>query len=528
MRQNTQRPAEEPDNTPLAFNRPESDDPAIPVLILYGREQANAAMGLSSDRQPIEIASIPHLPFPTAAELDLQFELFRRRTVVIWPLPGPDGVALAFGHANQIAAKGARAVAVLKPEKGHSELPDLAIVHSNRLARRRARDSIRECLDEATALALPERGGIAPRAVVPVPLTGDRGKIIHDVVRFIESQIIWVLPKYHMILAMWCLHAWCVRHNSNPFDISPRLVLMGTDTSSDNARVLRVISWLVPAPQVVTHASPRWLAELARQPKSTLLLDDWTDTFFGYGETCALLAAGAKRDGVYLAGNPRIKSTALPSCFAPLVIATAAMPPEMISDQSIFVNVAKPQMGMKREPNVFGPAPEKVLQLRARLHALAGDIVEKIDPTSTKTDHYEDPQKSKLWSPIYALADAIFERNAEQIKVAEALGDCEFEESDLKLLKLLQRLSKGSPSGDVPTAKILDSINSNPEELPDNEKAPLCPKRLAVRLERYGLRPASIRFKDGNVARGYRGEDIANALRPKATRCTNDDTPKPV
>jgi len=512
MRQNMHRTAEKPEIAPQAFDRFESDDPDIPVLVVYGTEQANAAMGLPSTGQPMEIASIPHLPFPTAAELDLQFELFRRRAVVIWPLPGPEGIVLAEDHARQIAAKGTRAVGVLKPERGHSELPDLTAVLSNRLARRRARDCIRECLAEASSLALPERGSIAPRAVIAVPLTGDRGIIIQDVEKFIARQMIWVDPKMYKVMAIWCLHAWCVRHASNPFDFSPRLILLGMETCSDNDRVLRVISWLVPGPQVVTHASPQWLAELARQPKSTLLLEDWSGTFFGFEVTCALLAASGRRDGVYLSGSPRV-STALPSCFAPVAIATSAMPPLLVGANAMMVKVARPQRGFEQVPNVFGPAPEEVLQLRARLHALADDIVEKIDPTTTRTDHFKNPLTGRSWSILHTLTKAIFERNAEQTKMEEDLKACEFEGADLTLLKLLQSLSSMSPSGDVSTAKILESVN----EPPENENTPLCGKRLAAKLERYGLRAATIRFKDGQIARGYRGEDIAKALLQKAT-----------
>jgi hypothetical protein len=98
------------------------------------------------------------------------------------------------------------------------------------------------------------------------------------------------------VMVLWVLHTWFVEV-ARPFLVSPRLVLRGVCARADHARALRVLSWLVPMPLIVSRAIARHVLEAVAAERPTLLIDDNDGGTPYRRDMRAALAAGALADG---------------------------------------------------------------------------------------------------------------------------------------------------------------------------------------------------------------------------------------
>ena len=405
------------DDSPYGFDEA-ARHPDRPVIIAYGREAALRLNRLRSRQFPFTTACLPQGGHFSAEELAPWLADLKARDVLIWPMPGEEGGRRALAHANQIAGLGASAVGILKlasvtPFAAANITPMLELEFGKRL-----RPLILEALDEARALALPQQGDRPAQAVVATSEPADPAAFITSVEEFIARHVPLQKEQARNALSHWCLHAWCVRHPQNPFDLSPRLILQGVNHAGDHARALRVISWLVPSPRIVTCGTAHGLAALARLPRSTLLLDDVDGALLRRNDVTSFVATGARRDASFLSASSRRNmatqsSTCVPTAFAPTAIATEGDLPTRLILHAIVISVRSAKRGSAWSAPAFGAAPEEVRPLRAGMQALAESLVHSIDQTSEAPLPLSSVWQSRNWYPLMALATAIGERSGQ-------------------------------------------------------------------------------------------------------------------
>lgn len=358
-------------------------------------------------------------------------------------------------------------------------------------------------LQEALFRALPEQGCRTARAVVPWTLPVKPDAVLTRVQALLASHI--DLPRDLIeTAALWCLHAWCVRTPSRPFDLSPRLILQGEDARADHARALRVLAWLTPAPLVVSRTIASHVLPMIAAEQPTLLLDDVTGGMLYRRDMRTLIAAGALRDGIFLGASTRRNPTGRAPCFAPTAIATMTPLPGDVSLRSIVLKLAAPTRAAPQRPTL-GEPPDDVLVLRAQMQAAALVAVQRLPQVRIEAPRAFPQAAREKWHPLIALGEAVGARTGAQVaQTAQSTAIAEATTA-VSLLQDLRLLYSASDEH-ISTAQMLEDL----VEFGRADRT-IDAVELARRLRCFGLKPAPVRMGD-TILRGYRNNDLHRAF----------------
>jgi len=365
----------------------------------------------------------------------------------------------------------------------------------------------------ARALPLPDG---TRRAVVPHIGPVD-GAALWQRLRAFVGRLVAEPSSSVDVMALWAMHCWFVEV-ARPFFVSPRLVLRGVDARADHARALRVLSWLVPMPLIVSRAIARHVLEAVAADRPTLLIDDNDGGTLYRRDMRAALAAGALADGQFLSARTKRNPSGRQPCFAPAAIATTMALPEDLRLRSIVVPMAVAPAA-RRGP-ALGQPPADVFTLRAELAAFADQAASRLSPllpgaSDALPPHVAGPVRDN-WAALLAIAqvlgdDVIARAVAAAVRFAEA--DVA-PTSSLALLADIRALVPLSERAGVATAVLLDILTTE-AELPwarSRRGARLDARELADRLRAFGVRPTTLRLGEDTFARGYRSADLRAAF----------------
>ena len=482
---------------------------AAPVLLVYGERSVRNLVELQWTKTPIAVLSVPVDPPMSDEDLRPYFKLLKSKTVAIWPTVGLEGQELARRHAATIASLGAEGVCLVMPTFNQTNPPSSANIRLTPDLKLELIDFLAHAFTSAEAIALPAQGDRKCRAIVPKNCPESGQTMIKDLSKFLQQRIPFRLAIMSEAVALWCIHTWCVHHQNNPFDMSPRLILKGADITSAQAQALRIVSWFMPSPQIVSFATAPQLLSILRNQKRSLLIDDVTGKLLHRFDLRTLIAAGSKRDGAYLLGLKRFPETGLPSCFSPVAIATCGEVPDDIQLHSLVADIGNKADHDSAE---YGAAPPEVDNMRAELQALANQIVFRINREEVPQVPSVAAHHRKNWFPLLAIAQTI--GKFEDVTVDDGLKAVAQSEADAKLnlLRHLKTLFDASPNEHLTTASILESLNAGQGPSQPNLEPPIDARQLAEKLGQVGLRPVLVRVSAGNVARGYRRADLLKAF----------------
>lgn len=360
------------------------------------------------------------------------------------------------------------------------------------------------------ALPLPDG---SRRAVVPHVEAVD-GAALWKRLRSFVGRLVAEPGSTVDVMALWVLHAWFVEV-ARSFFVSPRLVLRGVDARADHARALRVLSWLVPMPLIVSRAIARHVLEAVAAERPTLLIDDNDGGTLYRRDMRAALAAGALADGQFLSARTKRNPTGRSPCFAPAAIATTTALPEDLRLRSIVVPMAVAAAEARRGPSL-GLPDEEVLSLRAALAAYADQAASGLrDGTHALPRHVAGPARDN-WAPLLSIAQ-LLGGDVVACAVAAAVrfaADDVAPTSNFALLADIRALVPLDDQAGVATAAVLDRLTAE-AELPwarIRRGARLDARELAERLRAFGVRPTTLRFEGDSFARGYRSGDLQAAF----------------
>ena len=314
-------------------------------------------------------------------------------------------------------------------------------------------------------------------------------------------------------LIFWCLHAWAPPR----FDVSPRLILHGRDARADHARALRVLSWLTPKARLIARATSYSVLDLLAQERATLLFDDAANAILGRRDLRALIAAGARRDGMFLGRRAPGKQTPFRSCAAPLAIATARPPPDDVLTHAIVVPLTPALVDGGAERPPIGEPPDDALALHAAFEALSRRLAnEQLAPTAPLPPFLSAAAR-ETWTPLFAFAQAIGpEADAAVRAAASQFASPEHLEpptSPLALLRDIRRLT-GIDDQPVSSTRLVEQLTRDLDSpwVACDWGSRLTPRGLAQRLARFDLKPQVIHTNNGPSFRGYKAEALVNAF----------------
>lgn len=407
----------------------------------------------------------------------------RGRTVVVWPAPTPAGAKRARLRAEMLADAGAAAVGIVSP---HDDTD--------------AETLIEEAARDAHARALPLQGERPARAVLASTGAVDPLGTLTAMTTLLRAHLDAPDDTIDLI-AFWCLHVWCLRTRERPFAISPRLVLQGENASADHVCALRLISWLTPAPLIVSRTIAAHVLPALASEQPTLLLDDIAGGMLYRRDMRTLIAAGALREGAFLGPRTRRNPTGLSPCFAPTAIATTATLPDDVRLRALVLTMKAP----RREPSheaTIGEPPAAILSLRAALQATAQALAPALANVTTEPPRTVHPAARAKLAPIIALSTAIGSYTGAITTHAVEAAVASEATTAISLLEDLHALYRDTAEH-IPTVRMIEDLAATGK--PDRVFEPA---ELAQRLSAFDLKPALVRMHDV-VLRGYRAGDLA-------------------
>jgi hypothetical protein len=305
------------------------------------------------------------------------------------------------------------------------------------------------------------------------------------------------------------------------WESTPRIAFLSPEPGSGKTRALELTETLVPRPVEAVNVTPAYLfRKVADEGGRPTILFDEIDTVFGpkakdNEEIRGLLNAGHRQGAV--AGRCVVRGKAIETEEIPAYCAVALAGlddlPDTIRTRSIIVRMRR------RAPN------EIVEPYRRRDHAPLGHCLR--DQLSS----WAEDGETELANARPEMPEGVVDRDADVweplLAVADAVGGDWPRLARVSAVTLVTLARVGTPSlgirllsdlrgifGDedhLPTAAILEAL-CKMDEAPwgDLRGKPLDSRGLARRLDKYGVKPKTIRTMAG-TAKGYAREDLHDA-----------------
>ena len=313
--------------------------------------------------------------------------------------------------------------------------------------------------------------------------------------------------------SLWTLHA----HALDAAFVSPLLVLTSPEKRCGKTTLLRVLGALVPRPLPAASISPAALFRGIEKFRPCLLLDEAETAFRVSEELRAIVNASHDRGGAFVlrtAGEdhePRLFST-----WCPKALALIGRLPDTLSDRAITLPMRR---RLQRE-KVRRLRLDKLAELepvRRKVARWATDTLATLKLADPEIPDGLHDRAADNWRPLLAIADAAgghwpdHARKAAQVLSGGDGGDGEA--PAVLLLADLRELFAAKATDKLSTCDIvahLTQLDTRP--WPEwKQGRPLTARQLARLLERFGVRPRTVR-DGGERFKGYTLEGFEDAF----------------
>lgn len=314
-------------------------------------------------------------------------------------------------------------------------------------------------------------------------------------------------------LIFWCLHT----HAHHNFEVSPRLILHGRDARADHARTLRVLGWLTPNPRLIARATSFGVLDLLAHERATLLFDDAANAILARRDLRALIAAGARRDAMFLRPRAGGKQSPFRACAAPLALATCRTPPDDILAHAIVVPLTPALLRDDAERAAITDPPHEARALRAEFQAFTDRLANKQLAPAAPLPTFLSSAARETWAPLFAFAQAMgTEAEAAMRAAASQFASPEHLEpptSPRALLRDIRRLV-GVDEQPVSSTALVEELTRDPDSpwVACDRGNRLTPRGLAQRLAHFDVRPQVIFPANAPAFRGYKAEALLTAF----------------
>lgn len=315
-------------------------------------------------------------------------------------------------------------------------------------------------------------------------------------------------------LALWTVHA----HAHDAVYCSPLLTLTSPERRCGKSTTLKVVGALAPRPLPAASISPAALFRGVEKYRPTLLLDE-ADTAFRVNEELRALVNGAHdRAGAVTLRTvgdehePRTFST-----WCPKAIALIGKLPPTLTDRAIVL----PLRRRRRDERVERLRLDRLGELeplRRQAWRWTRDHVDALRAADSDVPAELHDRAADNWRPLLAIADlAGGDWPARARHAARALSGSDDADDDAPAVLLLGDLRElfGERATDrLATEAILQhltALETRPWPEWGRGRRPLTARQLARLLERFGVRPRTVR--DGlERFKGYLLRDFGDAF----------------
>ncbi len=374
-----------------------------------------------------------------------------------------------------------------------------------------------------------EEGGKAAMfpTVEPWPEHVDPKQLLDEIHSTIKRFI--VCDKVTSITAsLWCAFTWLI----NEVEISPLAVITAPEKRCGKSQLLNLIGRLSRRPLVASNIGAAAVFRVIEAHSPTLLIDE-ADSFFKDNEELrGVINSGHTRQSAYVIRcvgddhEPRQFST-----WGAKSISGIGHLSETLMDRSVVLELRR-KLPSEKVTRIRHAEPGLFERLSSKLARFAEDAAPTIRNARPPLPEELNDRAQDNWEPLLAIADyaggdwphlarhaALKLSGAEQEAVslsAELLSDIRevFEQ------KRMERIG----TADLLHALIEDDLKPWATY---NRGKPMTPRQLAKRLDEYGIHSQNIKFSYGDVKRGFRLDQFADAFSRYLTPGTPPNNPLP-
>jgi hypothetical protein len=342
---------------------------------------------------------------------------------------------------------------------------------------------------------------------------------------FIRRFLILPNESDYTIVSLWIAHTYF----THKIKTTPRLAIISPEYGCGKSRVLEVLESLTYKGEKLDHHTRSYLmrtVDLIREESGrppTLLIDEIDSVFKAKSEegeaTRAFANTGYRATGFYGITEGDSKKTPTKfKTFAPMALAgKGEVLPESVMTRAVIIRLQRRMGNEYIEDFLTDLVAFEAEELREELLGWS-DYCEQ-DISTLNPDLPVRDRDREVWLPLFIVAHLADEA---WIKRAEiALANIQEAKSDNTLPRERQLLSdiwkifQGQEREKIKSAAIiLGLIEMHDSEWDTyNFGKPINERALAKKLRTYGIKPAQIRFENGQGAKGYYRSEVESAVK---------------
>ena len=342
---------------------------------------------------------------------------------------------------------------------------------------------------------------------------------------FIRRFLILPNESDYTIVSLWIAHTYF----THKIKTTPRLAIISPEYGCGKSRVLEVLESLTFKGEKLDHHTRSYLMrtvdlireEFSRSP--TLLIDEIDSVFRKNSEegeaTRAFANTGYRATGFYGITEGDSKKTPTKfKTFAPMALAgKGEVLPESVMTRAVIIRLQRRMGNEYIEDFLTDLVAFEAEELREELLGWSDYCAQDI--STLNPDLPVRDRDREVWLPLFIVAHLADEA---WIKRAEiALANIQEAKSDNTLPRERQLLSdawkifQGQEREKIKSAAIiLGLIEMHDSEWDTyNFGKPINERALAKKLRTYGIKPAQIRFENGQGAKGYYRSEVESAVK---------------
>jgi Protein of unknown function (DUF3631) len=343
----------------------------------------------------------------------------------------------------------------------------------------------------------------------------DGRTLLADLAGFARTFLV-VSDDQLCVLALWVLHT----HAFDAFEMTPYLLIRSPEKRCGKSRVLEVLKLLARTAISTANITEAALFRAIELYRPTLLVDEVDIIFAGKDDRAralsGLLNAGYEQGGSALrVGGPSRDRLEEFSAYCPKALAgIGSKLPDTTIDRCIPIDMKRRAPGERVERFKRRQVKPEAEQLRKRCSDWAEQNLAAVEAIWPELPDQLDDRAQEISEPLFAVADVVGGDWPERVRTAVvALRGGESADDDSVGVRLLADIRTIFGEVDrVSSSGLLASLNAL-EESPWGEwyGKPLSARGLAKLLDRYGIKPRTVRFGGEERAKGYLREQFEDA-----------------
>src|SRR5262249_15978466 len=334
----------------------------------------------------------------------------------------------------------------------------------------------------------------------PEPVATD--DLLTELSQFYAQHVI--LPEHGALaMALWTLHAWTI----DAFYCSPFLMFSSPEMRCGKSTAMSLLYWTGPRTVLASNISPAAIFRYIDCEHPTLLTDEAETN--ESEEARGILNSGHTRDTAYVIrcegddNKPKRFST-----WAPKALASISKLAATLRDRAVIIPMKRKKRGERVETR-RGRDTDDSRPLHEKAQRWADDNVEKLKDARPALDELSD-RAADNWEPLLTIAElaagdwpmraraAAIQLSGNSEAAAESIG--------AQLLRAIKAVFEALGVDPIPSDKGADEVakdKDSPWAAYGKTGKPITQRQIAALLDRYGVRPDSIRVPGLGTKKGY-------------------------